>query len=232
MWILPPDTKVEVIGESAATRRPTGNLDSEGIFRFTDVPPGRYSIRITAPGYRDLTLHGVTVEPGVLKDIGSLHLVSPCEDTPNTVCVGSVGLLRMTDGSGKLEMIDLCAVDLYAQEPTCTVALGMRSPVIPEGGRDQGFWFHTAADGAWLTPFEGTEFSLNPSTVTDKHGCVNATYQPGRIRINDLPPGSRACVTTRWGRYFELLFIEKIESGQENAAVKYVPLGATDRPVF
>jgi hypothetical protein len=232
MWVLPRDTRVEVVGESDTTRRFTGNLDSEGIFRFPEIPSGQYSIKITAGGFRELTLHAVTIEPGVLKDIGPLHLISPCEDTPNTVCAGSIGLLRMTDGFEKLEMIDSCAVDLHDPAAGCIVALGMREPSLPQDWREEeGFAFHTADGGVYLIPLD-VSFSLNPSTVTDRHGCTNAPYLPGNIRIDSLPPGSRVCVLTRRGRYAELRLRDTIAPGQRRATVEYFLFASDQRPIF
>jgi hypothetical protein len=210
-------TQVEVIDESDTAKRFSGGVDFEGIFRFPDLPPAQYSITITDRGFRDLTLHGLIIAPGVLKDIGPLRMMSP------DVCVNGGPTLRIADG--KLEMLDLCAVDFKDETPWCDVTLGVRGPVLPLDDLPEGFAFQTAEDGVYLIPGRGVSFSLNPSTVTDKHGCVNAVYVPGRIRIDSLPPGSRACVRTRWGRYAELRFKEEIAPGQKTATVEFTSWG-------
>jgi hypothetical protein len=203
-------TQVEVIDASDTAKRFSAGVDSEGIFRFPDVPPGQYSIRITDRGFRDLTLHGVTIAPGVLKDIGPLRMIS------TGVCVGGGPTVRIADG--KLDTLDLCAVDFKDQTPWCTVTLGVRGPILPLDDLPEGFGFHTAEDGVCLIPGRGVSFSLNPSTVTNKHGCVNAAYAPGRSRIDSLPPGSRACVRTRWGRYAEIRFREEETAPNQKTA--------------
>jgi hypothetical protein len=226
VWGEDSGTVVEVTNEADASKQFTGGVDFEGIFRFPNIPPGKYSIKITAIGVRGATLHGITLLPGVLKDVGNIHLIAPCEESPNMICAVGGHFPVKREESGNLEMIDLCGVDLYEQTPECIVTLGMRSAIVPEDGRGHGFWFHSADDGVYLVPLQGVAFSLNPPTVTDKHGCVNAAYAPGRIRIDNLPPGSRACVSTRWGRYAELIFTETIKPGQGKATVKYVLLGS------
>ena len=55
------DAAVDVTDEANASEHFVGGVDSEGIFRFPDIPPGEYTIRITAIGFHDMTLHAVSV---------------------------------------------------------------------------------------------------------------------------------------------------------------------------
>jgi len=214
---------VEVTDEAAA-RRFSGRADFEGVFRFPDLPPGQYSIRLTAPNFRDVTLHAVPVKAGELTDVGVLRMLAECE-VPGTqyVCVGSGHILLTTaDNLGELNMVDLCAVDLFNGRLPCVVNLGARGPSPPEDNLQADFWLRTANDGAWLVPLKNAYFSLNPSTVTYEAGCPNATYKPGPIRIDHLPPHSRACVRTHGGGYAELRFTGNIVPGQKDAAIDFI----------
>jgi hypothetical protein len=225
----PVRANVEVTDEADPSQRLAGGVDSEGIFRFPDIPPGEYSIKVSARGVHDVTLHAVSIVQGVLKDVGPIHINASCEDSPKTFCFRISGPMLMT--GRELELFGPCAfVDLSDPEPSCMVALGLRGPVLRQDDpQEVRFGFQTGGDGVYLIPL-GVAFSLNPSTTTDKHGCVNATYALGGIRIDSLPPESRACVRTRWGRYAELIFREVIKPGQEKVTVEYFFLGSSDRP--
>jgi hypothetical protein len=213
------DAKVEVIGEADATKQFTGSVDSEGIFRFPDIPPGRYSIRITARGVQDLTIAEVTVANGTLTDVGPLEMTFPPVQGEFVMVCNSPGLLRMMR---KLEMIDLCAIDFQQNEPACMVHLGTHDAASATDDSSLDLWLQVTDDGTWLVPLNQGAFSLNPSTVTDKGGCINATYAPGRVRIDSLPSGSRLCVLTRTGGYAELRFIGNVTAKQPKVTLEYM----------
>jgi hypothetical protein len=230
-----PEAIVELTNETDTSQRFAVGIDSEGIFRFPNIPPGKYSVKVSASGVRAVTLREVTILPGVLKDVGEIHLKAPCEELPNMVCVGGHFMLKREE-SGKIEMIELCTVDFRDQPPECIVDLGVRGPVLSQPDHNDGrFAFHTASDGVYLIPV-GVSFSLNPSTKTDRRGCTHATYVDERIRIDSLPPGSRACVLTGFGEYVELVFSETIKpgqgQGQGQVTVEYSLLGNDLRPLF
>jgi hypothetical protein len=212
---------VEVTDEANPSNRYAGRTDDDGIFRFPDLPPGQYSIRVTLARYRDSTIHSVRIEPGMLTDVGAIHLLDPCEE-PGRVCAGSSGRMESAEGAGKIEMDEGCFVDLQAQAPPCFIPLPRLDPISPEVLTSGDFRFHIADDGTWLVPFKGVSFSLNPSTVTYKRGCPNATYAPGAIRIDSPPPGSRVCVHTHRGGYAELRFNEPIAPKQKTATVDFI----------
>jgi hypothetical protein len=211
---------VEVTDEAAA-RRFSGRADFEGVFRFPDLPPGQYSIRLTAPNFRDVTLHAVPVKAGELTDVGVLRMLAECE-VPGTglVCIDSPHLLISLGGAGQLDMVG-CARATGIQWP-CLANVSALRPGPALDASDADFWLRTANDGAWLVPLKNAYFSLNPSTVTYEAGCPNATYKPGPIRIDHLPPHSRACVRTHGGGYAELRFTGNIVPGQKDAAIDFI----------
>jgi len=213
--------EVEVTDEANTSKRFTGRTDDEGIFRFPDLPPGQYSIKVTYGGFRDPAIHSASIQRGTLTDVGGIRLIAECE-AQGGGCVSLGQWMPTSSGGGRIEMIDLCAVDLHEPEPWCSGAPGASGPIPLRGDLPQDFQFHVAKDGTWLVPLNGALFSLNPSTVTYKSGCPNATYAPGRIRIDSLPQGSRTCVRTHGGGYAELRFNEQIAPKQKTAAVDFV----------
>ena len=219
---LPAD--VEVTDDADPSKQFTGRADNNGVFRFPDLPPGWYSIRVTAKGLRDPTIHRARTQPGMLTDVGEIRLIAPCEEEfPRGGCVFLHGI-DISNMGGKIEMTnDLCAVDLQEEAPWCIVELGARGAISPLDDLHYAFWFHVAGDGVWLVPLTGVRFSLNPYPVTyKKRGCPNASYTPGPVRIDSLPPGTRACVRTRRGGYAELRFNQPITPKQKTATVDFV----------
>jgi hypothetical protein len=220
---LPAD--VEIADEADTSKRFAGRADGHGVFRFPDLPPGQYSIRATFAGFRDPTIHSARIQPGMLTDVGGIRLIASCEESPGMVCLGSLRGIETSNGAGKIEMLDLCAVDLREQKPRCPGTPGAPGPIPPDDDFQQDFQFHVANDGVWLIPLNGVSFSLNPTTVTYERGCPNATYAPGPIRVDSLPPGSRACVRMRRGGYAELRFEKQIALSQKTATLDFVYWG-------
>jgi hypothetical protein len=213
---------VEVTDEADASKRFAARTD-DGIFRFPELPPGQYSIRVRAAiaGFHDPAIHNARIQPGMLTDVGGIRLFAACEDElhPGFCFTLSGGPI---EGVRKIEMDEGCFLDLQEQAPSCFIPLPILGPISPDTLSSGDFWFHVADDGVWLVPFKGVSFSLNPSTVTYKRGRPNATYTPGPIRIDSLPPGSRACVRTHRGGYAELRFEKQIAPKQKTATVDFV----------
>jgi hypothetical protein len=213
--------EIELTDEADASKRFTGKAGVDGIFRFPDLPPGQYSMRVRYMGMRDPSLHSVRIQPGTLTDVGGVRVIASCED-PQQGCVGLARWVDVVSGDGKIEMSDGCAMDLNEQKPWCPGTSAAPGPFSLDDDFHRDFQFHVVNEGAWLVPLKDVFFSLNPSTVTYKAGCPNATYSPGAIRIDSLPPGSRACVRTHRGGYAELRFNEQIAARQRTATVDFV----------
>jgi len=182
-----PPAEVEVMDEADPSKRFTGRTDYDGIFRFPDLPPGRYSIGVRAAYFHDPTIHSVRIQAGTLTDVGRIRLMAPCEESPGTACfVLHSPAGEISEGGGQIEMSDLCAVHLDERQPWCPGTRVMPGPfssndLLPD------FRFQVANDGVWLVPLNDVWFSLNPTTMTYERGCPNATYAPGPIRIDNLP---------------------------------------------
>jgi hypothetical protein len=206
------ESEVEVVDETGNSKRFTGGFDSDNKFRFPDLPPGQYSIRVNG---RDPARHA-RILPGVLTDTGALF-----------VCVGSPERVKTEDTDlgryWKIDLTELCAVNL-TEPGWCIADIGRSGPIQPFDDGRRVFWFHTAADGAYLIPFRDVSFSLNPVLTNSDRGCPGAVYLQGRMRIDDLPGGSRACVRSTRGGYFELRFPQKFAPGQ-NTTVELLALG-------
>lgn len=204
------EDEVEVIDDADNSKRFTGGFDSGNRFRFPDLPPGQYSVSVEGHVLRK----AVRVLPGALTDVGAVF-----------VCLGDHPLLKTESyGFWKIEMADLCAVNL-SEPGWCIADLGRSGPIQPFDDGRRVFWFHSAADGVYLIPFKDVSFSLIPATVQYTQGCPNATYVKDRIRIDNLPSGSRVCVRSIRGGYYGLEFPEKIAPNQQNATLELLALG-------
>ena len=200
------EAKVEVSDEIDTSKRFSGGVDAEGIFRFPDLPAGQYSVKVNG---RDFKRHALRVVPGALTDVGAV-----------TECIRINDHELLTTDSFRSWNIVCGVPGIYEPRPWCIWDDGRG---FDDHRRD--FWFRTAADGVYMIPFEGVSFSLNPSTVTYKRGCPNAAYLQGRIRIDSLPRGSRVCVRTGAGDYGELRITEEIVPNQQEVAMEYSDLG-------
>lgn len=67
--VIDKDAKYALIGVSVLLTPEEGQsqgnaTDQEGVFRFTDLPVGRYTIKLTLVGYRDLLLNNIILDAG------------------------------------------------------------------------------------------------------------------------------------------------------------------------
>jgi hypothetical protein len=143
--------EVELADESDAAKRFTGRAGADGIFRFPDLSPGRYSIEVRYAGFRDPSFHSALIQAGMLTDVGSIRVIAECESQGGG-CVGLARWMETVDGSGKIEMSDLCVVNLHEQEPWCPGTPGAPGSIPLRGDIQQDFQFHVANDGIWLVP--------------------------------------------------------------------------------
>jgi len=195
------DIKIEVIDEADGSKRFFGGFDSDNTFRFPDLPPGLYSIKFDG---RYLKRHAIRVLPGAVTDLGT---VTEC------IHISDHELLRGGGRHWEIEMTDLCEVNLRAPG-WCVTDRSNLGPIAPFDDGAVVFWFHTTTEGAWVIPFKGASLSLVPANATPQRGCPLATYMQERIRLDSLPSGSRACLRSDWGGYYELRLPEKIAPNQ------------------
>ena len=194
------EDEVEVIDEADNSKRFTGGFDSGNGFRFPDLPPGQYSVSVEGHVLRK----AVRVLPGAVTDLGT---VTEC------IHISDHELLRGGGRHWEIEMTDLCEVNLRAPG-WCVTDRSNLGPIAPFDDGAVVFWFHTTTEGAWVIPFKGASLSLVPANANPQRGCPLATYMQERIRIDSLPSGSRACLRSDWGGYYELRLPEKIAPNQ------------------
>jgi hypothetical protein len=98
----------------------------EGEFKFTALPSGTYTLRITTPGFRWLTVRSVQIEPregkvlpGLRLDAGGDDLRGPAVDQlqllPNASNRGNLSGRVIRDASHAVGQV---AVELLCNEPT------------------------------------------------------------------------------------------------------------------
>ncbi len=98
--------------------------DAEGVFRFIDVAPGRYQLKIDAPGYENFTADGIEVDAGgvLIREITLISIPSaaappanlpelPPRASPSNAEVGQ------TSPSGYSEMKQNTGLDASAETP-------------------------------------------------------------------------------------------------------------------
>lgn len=74
-----------VLTNSATGDRRTSTSNSAGLFSFTGLPSGDFSISITAPGFQTFTEKGIHLDPGDSRDLTNLRLQIGAANTVVTV---------------------------------------------------------------------------------------------------------------------------------------------------
>jgi len=97
---------VEISGPTMASRKTES--DSTGFYRFSSLPPGRYSLAFSAPGFRILKLQNVTLDVGRLPNVDAqlevgaaaevveVHGESPAVDVTQSKVAVTVTLDELT----------------------------------------------------------------------------------------------------------------------------------------
>ena len=155
-----------IAGASVTISSPENGLskiaatNSEGVFSFSEVPPGRYQVEIRSPGFRPLLESGLTVEAGQAL---SLDLKMELDQQATTVAV--------TESSLHVETTDTSTGD------TITAA---KMSTIPLNGRS---FTDLLAIQPGVTPVS----SRQPNAV-DMSGCTSTSpsgdLNPGNLSIN------------------------------------------------
>jgi len=68
-----PGAEVQIISQSTGATR-SATTDVAGMFRFPNLLPGVYTLKINAPGFKAWTLRDITVSTGETRDVGRIAL--------------------------------------------------------------------------------------------------------------------------------------------------------------
>jgi hypothetical protein len=151
-----------VTATNAATGLVSSGVSNEqGVFRILSLPPGRYALRVTMEGFRQITLDDVLVVSGETRDLGRLALevgtlaeavTVTAEVTPVNTTTGS--LQRNMTGD-QLTMIQVKGRDIFGM---MKILPGVTDTTF---SRDYAAW----QSGRGLSINGGT--SLNKNTTID-----------------------------------------------------------------
>jgi hypothetical protein len=193
----PPGVCVSLKPVGSSERVAAVLTDDSGEFTFTGLAPQAYDLSFTAFGFKRRSLNANLMQ----RD----NTISPVvlELVPAVIDYGVDSLIayearRLKDG--RLELHSLCAVDLDDGRVDCPV--GPDAGPVSKGDdfrveREAQEVYITAINGATIAPVETTA-STRPETCRSPH------YSLSRIRIDNLPAGSRVCMRTNQGHAAEL----------------------------
>ena len=66
---------IVTLTETATGVTSTGTSNETGVFRFTALPPGQYSLKVTLEGFRPVSIDNFNVDAGAIRDLGKVTLV-------------------------------------------------------------------------------------------------------------------------------------------------------------
>lgn len=203
----------------------SGVTDVAGRYQALDLPPGRYAVRITRAGYRDLTLHA-TLQPGQALDLGDQALIAD-------EVVATTGKVRgqivdesgqplagarvfvdaremLSNANGEFEFLDVPVgrVDLrvelagyyiafgYGDVPAgCTMLFNATLWALPSGGTD----LSSAVEGRVTDLTTGAPLADAVVTLSGATTASVVTDADGRYRIHPIQPGPTTFTVTHDG---------------------------------
>ena len=81
-----PNAPVTLTDQATGSKR-TSQSNGSGLFSFTGLPSGDFTITVTAPGFQTFTEHGVHLDPGDSRDLSNVKLATG--EASSTVTVES-----------------------------------------------------------------------------------------------------------------------------------------------
>ncbi len=156
-----PNAKVSAVNEATAYQQ-TAESDARGEFTLGFLPPGRYQLRVEAPGFRTFVQTGITLEAGQqVRYVARLELGAPTE----TVTVsGEAPLIEnaATASTYRMSTLQLTELPQGARDFTNLLALstGFRFT------RDGMIQFNGLASGGNSVTVDGVDASANTESAS------------------------------------------------------------------
>jgi hypothetical protein len=110
---------IVTLTETATGVTSTSTSNETGVFRFTALPPGQYSLKVTLEGFRPVSIDNFNVDAGAIRDLGKVTLVPggltetvevKAEVTPVQV---STGTRQFSVTADQLQNIQMKGRDIY-----------------------------------------------------------------------------------------------------------------------
>ncbi len=168
---------VEVTSPSLIGKK-TATSDSGGYFRFANLPPGTYTITVTAPNFRSYKQEGITIETGHLPSLDVTLQVGTASETVEVT--GAAPIVDVTQSKVQTNI----TADVLQNVPkgrsfqsTIQFAPGARDEPL-QGGSTNG----TGQNGFQIDGASNTENSYlvegqETASVFDGHSAVNVPME-------------------------------------------------------
>src|SRR5436190_9188801 len=168
---------VVTLTEAATAAVRTNTSNETGVFRFANVPPGVYSLKVTLEGFKPITVDNFTVDAGATRDLGKLALVPgtvsesvvvTAEVTP--VQVGS-SVRQSSVTADQLQNIPMKGRDIYG--------LLAVVPGVQDSNLSRDFTSWTSANGITINgaPVTSNNIMIDGIAQRDEYG-TNAFVNP------------------------------------------------------
>jgi hypothetical protein len=191
---------VVLTGMSELALRYEATTNQSGDFRFLDVTPGTYSLKISSPGFKNESVADIRLGSGESRDLKSIVLRIPC-----------LGREAICDDFGLGHPHTQATVDVPVN---CGVDADDGKMICETAASDVDFRVRTGNDGEiYLSPANGARLALDTHYQWTRSDCENASYSATEVRIDQIKLGYRVCVHTSGGRYAEVYGIRKSDKG-------------------
>lgn len=174
-----PGTVAELFLESARESKFRMTADSKGVYYFSQVPAGIYTLKLLRPGFRILTLRSIQMLDGEPKKLPTLQLeVGSMADCGGHAVRDAIRLLPSNDHAGNL--VGSVHVDLGAMSGGGPAVAGAKVTLICNTGKSCGatktdligeFRFNAVPAGSYSVRLERVGFyPLNEPGYTVEEG--------------------------------------------------------------
>ena len=186
-----PNATVEITGPALISSRKV-QTDSEGTYRFAQLPPGEYTLTVTASGFALLR------QPAIHLDVGRL---------PTVDVALQVGTAAQT--------VEVSANALLVDVTQSKVAVDVDKEVIDNIPKGRSFQsLITFAPGARMEPLQGGRNDKGNSFQVDGASDAENVYLVDGVNMTDAQSGGV-------GKNFQIDFIETVQIKSTGFEAKY-----------